>query len=227
MSASPTTRALLSRRAAVACAFASMHVEVAQAAQELLQPAAPSTMRFRPAPLEYLAPIYELKLSIDALANAVSDPVRWPGLRARLDRFFGGPFSEQYYYAGLSIQYVSQIAYQDLDAFVEADKLARQEAMAGVISALRELRDALRGGEAATPPGDEMRATVQAKATAAQRAMQRWLSFVPALDVQRVDALLRAVRAADADRDGKLKGGERSRLGPEEQALWQRVESIR
>lgn len=63
-------------------------------------------------PLEYLEPIYELKLSLDALASVSRDPQRWPALRKRLDRFFsGGPVSEKFYYAGLSIQYADNIAY--------------------------------------------------------------------------------------------------------------------
>lgn len=217
---------VLSRRTALACALAFLPVDIAQAGPALLQQGSPSTIRFRPAPLEYLEPIYELKLSIDALANAVSEPARWPALLGRLERFFGGPLSEQYYYAGLSLQYVKNIVYDDLDSFVDADKQARQEAMNAVISALRELRDALKAGAAATPD-EAMRASVTAKAAAAQRAMERWMSFVPALDVQRVDALLRAIRAADADRNGKLTGAELSTLGPDEQSLWKRVENIR
>ena len=52
-------------------------------------------------PLEYLEPIYELKLSLDALVVVAPQPERWPALRQRMRRFCGGPLSEQYYYSGL------------------------------------------------------------------------------------------------------------------------------
>ena len=52
-------------------------------------------------PLEYLEPIYELKLSLDALVAVAPQPERWPALRQRMRRFCGGPLSEQYYYSGL------------------------------------------------------------------------------------------------------------------------------
>ena len=51
--------------------------------------------------LEFLEPIYELKLSLDALAPVAANPQRYPALRARLDKFFGGGLlSEKYYYLG-------------------------------------------------------------------------------------------------------------------------------
>eukprot|EP00967_Tisochrysis_lutea_P149581 scaffold287813_cov36-Tisochrysis_lutea.AAC.4 len=59
--------------------------------------------------VEYLEPIYELKLSIDALASSVTDVARWPAIAARLKRFFGGPLSEQFYFRGLSQQYSNAI----------------------------------------------------------------------------------------------------------------------
>ena len=167
-------------------------------------------------PLEYLEPVYELKLSLDALAAVVSenDPARWPALKKRLQRFCGGPLSEQYYYTGLSARYVEQVQYNDLDQFVAEDRRARQQAFAQIIEAMRAMKDGL---EAATPDA----AQLLASARGAQQGMARWLSYVPADDVRRVEALLGAVRRADTDRDGRLSAGELGALSEEQRRVWQ------
>ena len=78
----------------------------------------------------YLEPIYELKLSLGTLATAAEQRDRWPALKKRLDKFFsGGPISERNYYAGVALQYVEQIRYDDLDEFVKQDKRERRSAM--------------------------------------------------------------------------------------------------
>jgi hypothetical protein len=59
--------------------------------------------------VEYLEPVYELKLSIDALASGVSNSAKWPAIANRLKKFFGGPLSEQYYFRGLSQQYSNAV----------------------------------------------------------------------------------------------------------------------
>lgn len=59
--------------------------------------------------VEYLEPVYVLKLSIDALALGVSDSAKWPAIAYRLKKFFGVPLSEQYYFRGLSQQYSNAV----------------------------------------------------------------------------------------------------------------------
>ena len=85
---------LLDRRACLRLA-----ASVLPFARPNASPAA-GTIAFTSPELQYLEPIYELKLSLDALAAVVTQKERWPALRKRLQRFCGGPLSEQYYYYG-------------------------------------------------------------------------------------------------------------------------------
>ena len=70
--------------------------------------------------------------------------------------------------------------------------------------------------EASTPDA----AQLLASSRRAQQGMARWLSYVPAEDVRRVDALLGAVRRADTDRDGRLSASELHSLSEEQQRVW-------
>ena len=63
-------------------------------------------------------------------------------------------------------------------------------------------------------------AELAADARAAQEGMARWLSLVPQPDVQRAASLYAAVRAADADRDGKLSPLELESMPESVRALW-------
>ena len=167
-------------------------------------------------PLEYLEPIYELKLSLDALAPVAQDPQRWPALKKRLDKFFsGGPVSEKFYFAGLNIQYVDKILYDDLDDFVRADKQQRALAMEDTLAAMESCQKSL---AAKAPDAD----AIVGAAAAAKGGIARWLSLVPKADVERVDALYRAVRMADANRDGKLDATEAATISPADAATWER-----
>ena len=166
-------------------------------------------------PLEYLEPIYELKLSLDALAPVARDPQRFPALRKRLDKFFGGgPLSEKFYYLGLSVQYTKQIKYDDLDDFVRSDQQQRALAMEDALQALENCRAAL-----ALQPADAE--AVASNAAAAKGGIERWLSLVPKADVERCDALFRATREADANRDGKLDASELATLQSADRATWE------
>ena len=99
-------------------------------------------------PLEYLEPVYELKLSLDALASIAAKKERWPALQKRLDKFFGGgPLSEKNYYAGLALQYANKIGYDDLDFAVQADTQNRQISMSACLQGLENMRNALASSE--------------------------------------------------------------------------------
>jgi len=167
-------------------------------------------------PLEYLEPVFELKLSLDALAPVARDPQRFPALKQRLDKFFGGgPLSEKFYYIGLSTEYISKIQYADLDTFVRQDKQQREQAMEDALSALEGCKKAL----AAEVPDT---ALVASSAAAAQNFLERWLSLVPSVDVEKVSALFLATRKADANNDGKLDKAEMATLPDDQRAVWEK-----
>ena len=164
--------------------------------------------------IEYLEPIFELKLSLDALAAIAPEPSRWPALKKRLDAFFGGgPLSERNYFAGLSVQYTNAIKYDDLDFAVKVDKQERQAAIENTLNGMDALKQAL----AESAPDAER---VVASAKVAKESMQCWLSLVPASDVREAERLFVATRKADADRNGKLSTSELATLEPADAARW-------
>ena len=168
-------------------------------------------------PVEYLEPIVEFKQLLDALVDAVTIESNWPGIRGRLDKFFsggpGGIFSDRFFYIGASAQYVFKIKYLGSGESVDKDKLARQEPMVRTMEALQQLRTELKDPLPAP-------AVVRGCAKRAQENAAIWLGQVPAADVERVDALIRAVRAADKDRNGVLSPGELEALSPADQQTW-------
>ena len=167
--------------------------------------------------IEYLEPVVELKQLLDGLVVGVQDQDQWPFIRRRLDKFFsggpGGIFSDRFFYLGASAQYVFKIRYEGSGAAVDADKLARQEPMLSTMEALQQLQRELRD----TLPAP---AVVRGCATRAQDGVARWLAQVPDDDVERVGALIRAVRTADVDRNGELSPAELSTLVPADQKTW-------
>ena len=201
------TRLPFDRRAVVTGAVAALHAAPSHAA------AAPAVRVSAWPSVEYLEPIFELKLSLDALQAAATEPTRWPALRKRLEVFCGGPLSEQYYFIGLAQQYIAQIAYDDLDEFVRADKRTRQQRMEEIMMALRQTKDELR---ASAPRASEIAANTRA----ATQGMAQWLGMVPEADVRRAADLYANVRAADSDRNGKLSTAELDTLNPSDKALW-------
>ena len=106
-----------------------------------------------------------------------------------------------------------KIKYEDSGPRVDADKLARQDDIISTMEALQQLRTELK--DALPAP-----AVVRGCALRAQEGMARWLAQVPATDVERVGTLIRAVRAADVDRNGELSPAELSTLPPADQLTW-------
>jgi len=165
-------------------------------------------------PVQYLEPVYELKLSLDALAAIAPEPTRWPALKKRLDAFFGGGvLSECNYYAGLALQYTSQIKYDDLPVFVDADRKSRQAAMEDCLGSMGELREAL---GAPAPVANQVTSAV----AAAQKGIASWLALVPQEDVAAAERLFVAVRRADVDHNGKLSDEEAKALASDDRAAW-------
>lgn len=174
-------------------------------------------------PVEYMEPVVELKQLLDALAEGVTDEANWPFVRRRLDKFFaggpGGIFSDRFFYLGASAQYVFKIDYEDAGPTVDADKLARQEPIISTMEALQQLREELKDSLPAP-------AVVRGCAARARDGVVRWLAQVPPADVARVDALIRAVRAADTDRNGELSPPELATLAPTDQATWKARQAL-
>ena len=145
----------------------------------------------------------EFKQSMDALVDGAKEPAEWPFIRKRLGRFFsggpGGIFSDRFFYLGVSAQYVFKIKYDDTakSALVDADKLARQKPIEETMEALQQLRTELK-----TPEPNAI--VVLGCATRARDGVGKWLSQLPAADVERVFGLLKTVLAADINRDGSL-----------------------
>ena len=164
-------------------------------------------------------PMIEFKQSMDALVDGAKEPAEWPFIRKRLDRFFsggpGGIFSDRFFYLGVSAQYVFKIKYDDTakSALVDADKLARQKPIEETMEALQQLRTELK-----TPEPNAV--VVLGCATRARDGVGKWLSQVPAADVERVFGLLKTVRAADINRDGSLSEQELSTLDPADAEAW-------
>lgn len=55
--------------------------------------------------IESMEPLYELKLSLDAIVDGVKDPKNWPYIQKRLEKFFGGfVINEKNYYMGVGVR---------------------------------------------------------------------------------------------------------------------------
>jgi len=173
--------------------------------------------------IEYMEPIVELKQLMDGLVDGVADDKNWPFIRRRLDKFFsggpGGIFSDRYFYIGVSAQHVFQIKYEGSGRAVDADKLAKQEPITQAMEELQKLRTELKDPLPAP-------AIVRGCAARARDGVDRWLGQVPAADVERTYALIRAVRAADVDRNGELSPAELTTLPATDQQVWKARQNL-
>jgi hypothetical protein len=170
--------------------------------------------------IDSLEPMYELKLSLDAMVNGVQDPQNWPYVQKRLDTFFSGfIMSEKNFYFGVGLQYMNEIQYDkaELPNYVLLDKQARYDALEQTMKNLENLKSVLAiGGSDAD--------TVKDFATYAQAALASWFAMIPSQDVTAVEALFVNVKKADVNRDGRLSDDELVFLSINEQKLWkQRV----
>ena len=174
--------------------------------------------------IESLEPMYELKLSIDALSSAVSDPTNWPFVQRRLEKFFKGIFSEKNFYFGVGLQYMNEIQYDkaELPNYVVLDKEARFEALDQTMKALERLKNSL-----SSPNASVLKAVVEENAKESQAALKSWFDLLPQDDVKAVQDLFEHVQKADVNRDGKLSDDELTSLSTKEQELWKkRVEKF-
>ena len=169
--------------------------------------------------LEYLEPIFELKLSVDNLAKGTQNKKLRPYILKRLEKFFrGGLTSERNYYSGLGIQYVNNISYdtdQELPEYIKLDKEQRLQAMESTLKFLEQLKQVL----ADDIDNDDL---VMSNAQDASSSLQKWFDMIPTQDFEAVDQLFRSTRAADANRDGKLDDKELATMTETEREIWKK-----
>jgi hypothetical protein len=168
--------------------------------------------------LEYLEPILELKLSVQALAQGAGDPSKYPLLKQRLEKFFSGGFlSERNYYAGLGVQYMGQMKYDknELKEYIRLDKEERFSSMEDTLNSLKQLFENLKQE---SPDSGE----VQGYANQAKASLDRWFALVPVGDVDRVGKIFVSARQADANHNGKLEKEELETMSEEDRTIWQR-----
>jgi hypothetical protein len=166
--------------------------------------------------IEGLEPMYELKLSLDAMNSAVSDPKNWPSLQKRLDRFFKGAiFSEKNFYFGVGLQYMNDIQYTpgELPNYIIMDKEARYDALDRTMKSLENLKNVLSQGDASV---------IEGYAQDARAALGSWLALVPETGVKAVENLFVNVKKADINRDGQLSDDELAFLSPRDQEIWKK-----
>jgi hypothetical protein len=172
--------------------------------------------------IETLEPLYELKLSIDAITVDVKDANNWSAIQARLERFFQGFIvNEKNFYLGVAFQYSNDIQYarEELPAFILLDKESRYDAIESTMKSLESLKSSL----AAAKDDDDAAANIAELAKAAQAALHSWFALVPVQDYQAVQELFVHVQKADTNpRDGRLSYDELIYLSPVEQQIWKR-----
>lgn len=171
--------------------------------------------------IEYLEPMYEFKLSVDALQSGVQDPQKWPFVLKRLEKFFKGTIlSEKNFYFGVGLQYMNDIKYDaaELPNYVLMDKESRYNALDNTMKNLEGLKGALAKQDAQL---------VNDYAKDAQVALASWFAMVPENDYKAVQNLFVDVKKADLNRDGRLSDEELELLSPEERTIWKkRVEKF-
>lgn len=170
--------------------------------------------------LEYLEPIYELKLSVDTLKLAMTDPskAKRPFILKRLEKMFsGGIFSEMNFLFGLALTYNNQIQYSEseLPAYIKIDKDERLRYIDSTLKSLESLKNNLKKGD-----GMVEEEILVGDAENAQKSIAAWFSMIPKEEVDAVDKLFRMSREADVNRDGKLDASELATLPEKERDIW-------
>lgn len=168
--------------------------------------------------IEALEPMYEFKLSTDALQAGVQDSKNWPFVKKRLDKFFKGAIlSEKNFYFGVGLQYMNDIKYDtaELPNYVLLDKQTRFDALDRTMKSLEALKNSLAGNNI-----DPIQ--VQNNAEDVKLALASWFALVPEKDFKAVEDLFINIRKADINRDGVLSKDELEFLSIEQQELWKK-----
>lgn len=188
---------------------------------------ASSTARVQKWPgLEYLEPVYEFQLSVEALASAAEDESKFPGLKIRLEQFFKGAIlSERNLYAGMALTYTNQIKYdpQELPNYIKLDQQERFNLIEDTMINLKNLLVSLPTSPAATYNKDD----VLDYANLATVSLKRWFALIRNEEVARAKELFEASRSADANKDGRIDWEEAQVMSEENRELWKkRIEYI-
>jgi len=183
---------------------------------------ASSTARVQKWPgVEYLEPVYEFQLSVQALAGAAEDESEFPGLKKRLEQFFKGAiFSERNLYAGMALTYTNQIRYdsQELPNYIELDQQERFNLIEDTMISLKNLMVSLPASPAATYNKDD----VLDYANLATVSLKRWFALIPNEEVARAKELFEASRLADGNKDGKVDWEEAQVMSEENKESWKK-----
>eukprot|EP00525_Craspedostauros_australis_P003633 CAMPEP_0198114264 /NCGR_PEP_ID=MMETSP1442-20131203/5694_1 /TAXON_ID= /ORGANISM="Craspedostauros australis, Strain CCMP3328" /LENGTH=307 /DNA_ID=CAMNT_0043771537 /DNA_START=48 /DNA_END=971 /DNA_ORIENTATION=- len=174
--------------------------------------------------IEYLEPLVELKLSVQALSQASADTSKYPLLQKRMEKFFrGGLISEKNYYVGLSFQYMKQIQYDknELGEYAKLDQTERINSMEDTMKSLQALLTTLQESSK-TSTEQQQQPYVQAYALQAKQNLDRWFALVPSADVEKAERLFVATRQADANRNGKLEESELATMDEESREVWKK-----
>eukprot|EP00581_Thalassiosira_minuscula_P012477 CAMPEP_0183726914 /NCGR_PEP_ID=MMETSP0737-20130205/24395_1 /TAXON_ID=385413 /ORGANISM="Thalassiosira miniscula, Strain CCMP1093" /LENGTH=282 /DNA_ID=CAMNT_0025958385 /DNA_START=76 /DNA_END=927 /DNA_ORIENTATION=- len=170
--------------------------------------------------IESLEPLYEFKLSVDAVVAGVQDSNNWPFIQKRLDGFFRGfIINEKNYFMGVGLQYMNDIQYDknELPNYVVLDKEARFEALENTMKNLESLKTVL-----ANSSGSDNADAVEALARSSQSSLEIFFAMIPEQDVKAVEELFVHVKKADINGDGRLSDEEIIYLSPMEQEVWKR-----
>mmetsp|Transcript_14530 Transcript_14530/g.21429 ORF Transcript_14530/g.21429 Transcript_14530/m.21429 type:complete len:259 (+) Transcript_14530:131-907(+) len=177
----------------------------------------PTTIRVSTWPdIVNLEPMYEFKLSIDALQEGVKEREKWPLVKKRLDKFFKGAIlSEKNFYFGVGLQYMNDIKYakDELPNYIVIDQQDRYDALERTMKNLDNLKNALVAEDAQA---------IEDYAKDSQIALASWFALVPDNDVRAVKDLYINVKKADVNRDGSISDEEFGSLSLEQQELWKK-----
>ncbi|CAJ1954694.1 unnamed protein product [Cylindrotheca closterium] len=183
---------------------------------------ASSTARVQKWPgVEYLEPVYELKLSFEAIAKASEDESQYASLQQRLEKFFKGTiYSERNVYAGVALSYTTQIQYDpnEIQEYARLDQQERFDLMENALDNLRNLYISL----PSTPDATVNKQDISDFANGATACMRRWFSLIATAEVDRAKELYEAARSADANKDGKVDVEELQAVPEEYRTLWKK-----
>jgi len=223
-------RSLMGAAAAAAVASMSPASAVAESSKEVRK-----ALVVKPGSRELLAPMYNIRrvllkikreLEPEVASPSTADSVVKTSVPPQLFRAVesfaksDGFFSDKGFIRAICKAYVDDIKYDDFGGtdldVIAADRQMRLDAVEQVIVSLEKATDVSNSGVA------EFTGLI----TKASEGVDRFLAMVPPEDVKAYDDLVKAVRSADMNLDGKLTGQELLGLTEDERELYNKVSAI-